>query len=210
MRASLVVLHGYTMNAETMREHMSALAQRLPAGMNIVYAPAPQTCSEGAVERFYRGSSLARLPPPYLTWWDASDDGSEYRGWEETRDAVRALVARHSPAGLLGFSQGAIVAAAVAATTERDATSAPSFVVLVAGRTPRASALEPYFREPVPVPSLHVWGRRDGMASGSRELSGRFKESTREVVVWSGGHRVPGDGPGAEAIAAFVGRYARA
>jgi hypothetical protein len=80
------------------------------------------------------------------------------------------------------------------------------FALMIAGRVPRAIALEPYFVQPVRVPSLHVWGDRDGMAAVSPELVGHFDESTREVARWAGGHRVPVDGAAADAIVSFVGR----
>jgi predicted esterase len=205
MPVALLVLHGYTMNAETMREHMKGLASQFPEGVKVVYASAPQTCSAGGVDRFYGASK--RLPPPYLTWWDSSDDGTEYRGWEAARDAVRSLLNEHGPAGVLGFSQGAILASALAAWSERGDIPALRFVMLVAGRTPRATALQPLFERPIRVPSIHVWGERDGMAEGSRELTGRFDEATREVVTWEGTHRVPSKGPGADAIVRMLRRH---
>jgi pimeloyl-ACP methyl ester carboxylesterase len=208
MQSSLIVLHGYTMNGETMRGHMSGLASRFADGVNVVYASAPQHCSASSVDRFYGGSTLKRSPPPYLRWWDSTDDGTEYRGWEAARESVRALVTEHGPAGVLGFSQGAILASMVAAWSERGEIPPLRFVILVAGRVPRATALQPLFEKPIRVPSLHIWGERDGMADGSRELVTRFDEATREVATWNGTHRVPIDGPAADAIVAIVRRGA--
>jgi len=205
MPASLLVLHGYTMNGDTMRGHMAALAARFPPAMNVVYASAPHACSETSVERFYAGASVRRLPPPHLMWWNATDDGTEYRGWETSRDGLLALMRQHAPVGVLGFSQGAMMTALLATAWEELAPLL-GFVIVVAGRTPRATALTPFFERPIRVPSLHVWGTRDGMSAVSPELVQCFDESTRQVVTWSGGHRVPVDGPGADAIADFVAR----
>jgi predicted esterase len=204
MPLSLIVLHGYTMNGQTMREHMHALASQFLDDVNVVYASAPQTCPDDSVDRFYGGSTLKRLRPPYLTWWDSTDDGMEYRGWETARDGVRSLLNEHGPAGVLGFSQGAILASALAAWSERGDIPPLRFVILVAGRVPRATALQPLFDRPISVPSLHVYGARDGMADGSRELVTRFDEATREVATWDGTHRVPIEGPGADAIVRMV------
>ena len=44
-------------------------------------------------------------PPPYLSWWNATDDGRVYRGWDESRAQLAALAAQ-GPFGVLGFSQG--------------------------------------------------------------------------------------------------------
>jgi predicted esterase len=204
--ATLLVLHGYTMNSDTMREHIAPLSAGFPPDVSLVIPAAPHACSEASVERFYAGTGLTRLPPPYLTWWDATDDGSEYRGWEQSRDALAALVEQHAPVGVLGFSQGAIVASVLSAMASRGILPGLSFVILVAGGTPRATALAPLFDDTIRIPSLHVWGERDGLAERSRELSGRFDESTSSVVTWPGGHRVPPGGPAADAIADFVRR----
>jgi predicted esterase len=207
MPTSLLVLHGYTMNGETMRRHMAALAAQFPSALRVVYASAPHPCSAEAVERFYGASSLNRPAPPYLAWWDATDDGTEYRGWEATRDELRALVADEGPVGVLGFSQGAILGAFLAAAAQHGQFPPLQFAVLIAGRTPRATAFQPLFDRTLSLPSLHVWGERDGMAEGSRELTGHFDASTSEVVTWDGTHRVPAAGPGASAIVRFVERH---
>src|SRR5882724_4534508 len=133
MPTSLLVLHGYTMNGDTMRQHMAALAAQFSPLLRVVYCSAPHACPAEAVERFYGGSSLNRLAPPHLAWWDATDDGREYRGWEATREHVRALLVEHAPAGVLGFSQGAILGAALAAAAEHGEFPSPKFAVLIAG-----------------------------------------------------------------------------
>lgn len=204
--AALLVLHGYTMNSESMRAHVAPLTAGFPADLEVVIPPSPHPCATESVDRFYAATGLTRFPPPYLTWWDASDDGTEYRGWEQSRDALAALIERHAPASVLGFSQGAIVASVLAAMASKGSLPGLSSVILVAGRTPRATSLASLFDEPIRVPSLHVWGERDGLATSSRELSLHFEESTRQVVTWSGGHRVPVEGPGAAAIAGFLRR----
>ena len=204
--ATLLVLHGYTMNSDTMREHIAPLSAGFPPDATLVIPSAPHACSEASVERFYGATGLTRLPPPYLTWWDATDDGSEYRGWERSRDFLAALIEEHAPVGVLGFSQGAILASVLGAMASKGMLPGLSFIILVAGRTPRATALMSLFDEPIRTRSLHVWGERDGLAGSSRELSERFDESTREVVTWPGGHRVPLGGPAAVTIANFLQR----
>jgi hypothetical protein len=190
------------MNGAVMRGHLAELAPRLPG--EVVYASAPHTCSEEGVARLYAGWGIERLPGPYLTWWDATDDGKAYRGWEATRDALRTLLEEHPGAGLLGFSQGAIVAALAAGLAARGELPEVGFVVAVAGRTPRADALRGYFESVLAVPSLHVWGESDPMAGGSAELVERFEPATRQVVKWPGSHRVPARGPAADAIVQFL------
>jgi pimeloyl-ACP methyl ester carboxylesterase len=203
----MIVLHGYTMNASVMREHLGGLAPLLEREIELVFVDAPHTCSEAAVDRLYSFWDAPRLAPPHLTWWESTEDGREYRGWEETRERIRAAMA-DGEVGFLGFSQGAILSTAVAALAEHGEMPPVRFAILVAGRTPRADVLQPVLAKPLRTPSLHVWGAADTMATGvSEELSSRFEPGTREVVVWDGDHRVPRTGDGADAILRFIRQH---
>ncbi|HYQ42043.1 MAG TPA: alpha/beta fold hydrolase [Polyangiaceae bacterium] len=208
MTHTLLVLHGFTMNGEVMRAALEPFAAALEPKVRLVCLDAPHTCSEATVERMYHGSR-ARLSPPHLCWWNASDDGLEYRGWEETRALMSAALDRHAPASVLGFSQGGILAAAVAALSRRGELPPLHAAVLIAGRKPRASLLQPAFTEPVALPSLHVWGERDTPTiRHSEELVECFSAPQREVIRWPGGHVVPTSGPAHEAIVRFVTEHA--
>jgi hypothetical protein len=188
-----------------MRAQLGALAGRLAPLVEIVCPDAPHECAPASVERFYAAMKVAPAAPPHRTWWISSDDGRKYGGWETTRD----LLVRHAPAGILGFSQGAMVAAAAAAASTRGELPELPFVVLVAGRVPRAEALRPFFDRPVAVPSLHVWGDRDAVTGPhALELVEAFDAATREVSRWPGSHVVPTSGPSADAIVDFVRRHA--
>jgi pimeloyl-ACP methyl ester carboxylesterase len=200
----LIVLHGHTMNAAVMREHLGELLPLLERERDVVFLDAPVTCTEASVDRLYGIWKAPRLAPPHLTWWDSTDDGREYRGWEEARDRIRAAMTE-SDVGFLGFSQGAIVSTAMAALAEHGQMPPVRFAILVAGRPPRADVLRPFLGTPLRTPSLHVWGKADPLATDvSEALRDRYDPATREVVVWDGGHRVPTRGEHAEAILRFV------
>jgi len=208
MSHTLLVFHGFTMNGEVMREALAPVATALEPKVRLVCLNAPHPCSAVTVERMYRGSEPA-LSAPHLCWWNASDDGLVYRGWEETRDLVREALDRYAPASILGFSQGGILAAAVAALSASGQLPPVHAAVLVAGRKPRAAQLQAAFMEPVPVASLHVWGERDTLTGQyCEELVGAFSAAEREVVRWPGGHVVPTHGPAYDAIVRFVLEHA--
>jgi hypothetical protein len=198
------VFHGFSMNGAVMRDHLGELTERIPAGYEVIYASAPHACPEESVQRLYGAWGTERLPGPYLRWWDATDDGREYRGWDETRAYVQGLLEQYPDAGILGFSQGAILSAAVAALSAGGALPRVAFAILVAGRKPRSDVVVPFFEHPVAVQSLHVWGEADPLALGSAELSEGFAAETREVVKWPGSHRVPARGPAADALVRFL------
>jgi pimeloyl-ACP methyl ester carboxylesterase len=203
---SLLVLHGFTQNGARLRGDLAELTARLSAPESVLFPDAPHDCSEASVARLYAAWGVPRQAPPYRCWWDASDDGRVYRGWEESRAAIARLLDAHGPAGILGFSQGAMAAAAIAALASNGELAGVKFVILVAGRTPRADVLQPLFEAPIRVPSLHVWGERDSLAAGAA-LAERFDPASRETLVWPGPHTVPVRGPAADGIVAFARRH---
>ncbi|HWZ89614.1 MAG TPA: alpha/beta fold hydrolase [Polyangiaceae bacterium] len=208
MSHTLLAFHGFTMNGELMRDALGPLVAALAPKVRVVCLNAPHACSAATVERMYRGSSKP-APPPHLSWWNASDDGLDYRGWEDTRDLVREALDRYAPVSILGFSQGAILAAAVAALAQSGELPEVHGAVLVAGRTPRAARLQAAFMDPIALPSLHVWGERDTVTGQyCQELADHFAPVERELAVWSGGHVIPTKGPAYEAMVRFVLEHA--
>jgi predicted esterase len=191
-----------------MREQMGALVGALASDVDLVCPDAPHGCDAARVDRLYREWAVRRFAPPHLSWWDATDDGSVYQGWEQTENAVRALMRDASAVGVLGFSQGAMLAAAVAALSSAGAFPPIRFAVLVAGRKPRAVALQPYFESPIAIPSLHVIGEADRVTGHhASALVEHFDPATREVHRWPGPHMIPTRGPAAAAILDFVRRH---
>jgi pimeloyl-ACP methyl ester carboxylesterase len=209
MTATLVCLHGFTQNGAQLRAQLAKLTDRLAQTITVVTPDAPHACAQTSVDRLYAAWRSPRPAPPYLCWWDASDDGRVYRGWETSYERLSELCRAHERVVLLGFSQGAMLAAGLAALSCVGEFPALRAVVLVAGRKPRSERLRPLFDVPVRVPSLHVWGERDALAGdASASLADAFDAQTRAVAVWPGPHAVPSQGPAADAILEFVARHA--
>jgi predicted esterase len=204
---TLIALHGFRQNGAHLSSHLTRLVARLPAHVRVEAPDGPHHCSPASLARL--APVLGRdNPEPHLCWWDATDDGREYRGFAHSRERVRALIEQHGePAGLIGFSQGAILAATLAALAQRGEFPALRFVVLVAGRRPRAEALTPLFDVPLALPSLHVMGARDPSTPFSEKLFECCLEGARELARWDGPHVVPTYGPGADAIVAYITRH---
>jgi len=218
MSTRLVALHGFTMNGAGLRHMLAELERRLAGVVELTCPDAPHVASQDSVAGLASFMGGFRAKPPNLEWWNASDDRRTYRGWQASRDAVRAEMERALLAegrlaegtrlGLLGFSQGAAMAAVLAALSERGAFPRLSFVVLVAGFLPRADDLEPLFEPAIRVPSLHVWGDADRFAKHSPGLLERFSPDTRQVLRWPGPHAVPSQGSEGDVLVEFVRRHA--
>jgi hypothetical protein len=148
------------------------------------------------------------FPPPHYEWWDAvrSPDGWRYEGAESTLALVARLLTTGPPFdGLLGFSQGCILASIVLRMVEARspllaaAASLPSFGIFFCGIPPRAlppavsaavgGARNAAALPPLAAPSLHVIGRRDPAAPLSRALAASFVAPI--VIEHERGHVIP-------------------
>jgi predicted esterase len=220
----LIALHGFTMNGAGLRHLLSDLEARCADVVELICPDAPHVASQASVAGLASLMGGFRARPPNLEWWNASEDQLSYRGWDTTRDVLSALAervqsARAAPGseaslgdegpgvGLLGFSQGAAVAASLAAASQRGAFPPLRFVVLVAGFLPRDPAIEALFDVPIEIPSLHVWGSADPFARHAPKLLQRFAPHTRQELSWAGRHTVP-TGSAGDALVDFVRRHA--
>jgi predicted esterase len=202
---TLLCLHGFSQNGPALREQMQDLLPRLPTALVLDFPDGPHECSPESVERLQRFLRGAHLPPPHRCYWDATDDGRVYRGWEASLDLLRERVRGVQRLGVLGFSQGAGVSAALCALAARHEFPKIEFAVLIAGRRPRADAMQSLFAQPLDTPSLHVWGERDAIANEhSPILVEHFTASQRQVVQWPGSHNVPTRGPASDVIVDFI------
>lgn len=208
MRTALLALHGFTMNGAGLRRLLINLENRLSAHVDLIFSNAPNEASEASVAGLEQAMGVPRGAPPHLQWWSASDDGRAYQGWDNSVAVLREALERHPGAGVLGFSQGAAVAAAVAALSSRGLLPPLRFAVLVAGFTPRSAELAPLFAgAPLEVPSLHVWGTADPFGKHGPALAEKFSAASRQIVTWPGGHKLPG-GEAGEALVEFVRQQA--
>jgi predicted esterase len=206
MTTTLLCLHGFTQNGAQLRKQLDPLLRQLASDVKVLCPDAPHACAQTSVDRLYAAWGTPRQPPPYLCWWDASDDGRIYRGWETTRERLAELCQAHDRVVVLGFSQGAMLTAGLAALSAMGEFPSLAGVVIVAGRMPRSDALRSLFDAPVAVPSLHVWGERDVMAGpASAALLEAFEADTRSSVIWPGSHAIPVAGPAGLAVVEFIG-----
>jgi predicted esterase len=207
---ALLCLHGFTMHGAGLRRIMAEIEMRLADSVELVFPDAPHTASEESVRGLAAHLGGWRAAAPHLEWWNASDAGQTYRGWNASRELLRKEAARHAAVGVLGFSQGAAVAAAVAGEARRGSFPPLDFAILIAGFAPRASAIAPLFEPPLPLPSLHIWGTADPFAKHGPGLVSVFEEESRQVVNWAGPHAIPQQGPAADALVEFVRTHVRA
>ena len=113
--------------------------------------------------------------------------------------------------GLLGFSQGAALAAFVCALGQAGDPRfpLPRFIILVSGFCPRGLGLrESILQGPFSPPSLHVFGDTDRIipCQESMQLASRFPGSI--TLTHSGGHFIPAAAPQRRAYIKFLDQFA--
>lgn len=218
----LIGLHGFTRNGGHLKRHLEPLISKLPDNVSIQFPDGTWECSEEQVRRNYRRWGAPIPDGPHRRWWDASADGRNYHGLEKSVEALKSLVggcsdsalpkvkqASRPPLGLIGFSQGAIFAAVLAALSQAGEFPPIDFAVFLAGAPPRDSSLQDYFGTPLTLSTLHVWGTGDPMSSKHcPALVSRCDSSRAEVLTWRGGHRIPRDQETIGRVAQFIAAHA--
>jgi acetyl esterase/lipase len=143
---------------------------------------------------------------------------STIRGWPRTRDAIVACFDAQGPFdAILGFSQGAALAGLLVGLRAPDGrTSAErplrfDFAIVVSGFSSNDPELARSYerRDGYGLPSLHVFGRADGVVpiDDSRALAARF--TTPVLVEHGGGHVVPGEPHVTDRVRAFLEERSR-
>ncbi|NXB88409.1 OVCA2 Esterase, partial [Vidua chalybeata] len=205
----LLALHGYRQSARRLRQRTGALRKALRGRAELVAIDAPHLLPAGAQD-----DPDGDDPP--RGWWfsgpgtfEAGEAAAAPAGLEESLSTVAAALAEHGPFdGLLGFSQGAALAAMVCALRARGDPRFPvAFAVLVAAFASRAPAHGHFYREPIALPTLHVVGDTDAVIAAplSRELARCFVEPV--VLTHPGGHFIPAAPAQKKAYLEFLERF---
>jgi pimeloyl-ACP methyl ester carboxylesterase len=207
-KPKVLALHGFTLEGKVMRYQLGPVAEQLEQRFDVSYPDAPHSCSEQSVERLWKTHRPPRGVETPRAWWHAEENGRLYAGWQSSVAFLSPLLAAGEPSVVLGFSQGALLAALLAAISSVGEGPPVAGVILIAGSLPRAEGLSRYFDRVIDVPSLHLIGQRDSLMKGApKKLVERFDPAQRTVLEFDGGHVVPRRGPAAGAILDFVERY---
>ena len=194
-RLKLLCLHSFRTSGDVLRAQMTLAGWRetYEETCEFIAVDAPNRASgpvSEEVTRFF-GESTERFE-----WWNATRvDGTEtrsYAGLEESLRAIERACERDGPFdGILGFSQGATLAAIALATPRMRERF--GFGIFVSGMKSRAAETATLAYDAVTVPTLHVIGRKDrvmpvGMSEGLFEA---MTSSARMRATHGGGHVVP-------------------
>uniref|UniRef100_A0A8C9QA04 Esterase OVCA2 n=1 Tax=Spermophilus dauricus TaxID=99837 RepID=A0A8C9QA04_SPEDA len=154
-------------------------------------------------------------------WWFSEEEADVFsaleeptvcRGLEESLETVAQALSKLGPFdGLLGFSQGAALAALVCALGQAGDLRfpLPRFIILVSGFCPRGHGLkEPILQSNLSMPSLHVFGDTDRVipSQESVQLANQFPGAI--TLTHSGGHFIPAAASQRQAYLKFLDQFA--
>ncbi|XP_024027947.1 esterase AGAP003155 [Morus notabilis] len=138
--------------------------------------------------------------PPYYEWFQGNQDFTEYKNFEECLKYIEDYMVKNGPFdGFLGFSQGAILIAALPGMQNEGValTKVPKikFLIIISGdkfggakfTAPRLAANA--FSSPIECPSLHFIGELDFLKPGGTVLVESFLDPV--VIHHPKGHVIP-------------------
>ncbi|KAJ3347463.1 Ovarian cancer-associated protein 2 [Allomyces javanicus] len=216
-RLRILCLHGYTQNASVFSKRTAALRKSFKKRAEFVYVTAPlYTADFDTTEA--DAEDLADVGDEGPRAWFRREEQPVFREWgyDESFSLLKTVLETQGPFdAVLGFSQGANMAALLAMRMHPNAPNGPlttahpplRFAILSSGFVSRDSDLAPLFHAPVapwPIPTLHIWGAADEWvpANRSRDLAAAFANAA--VYEHAGGHFLPTKAPDRAVIAEFL------
>ncbi|XP_043819370.1 esterase OVCA2 [Dromiciops gliroides] len=211
----ILCLAGFRQSERGFREKTGSLRKALRGRAELLYLSGPHPIPEPA-------ASAGPCPPEEEPrgWWfsepeaaafSALEEPAKCRGLEEALEVVGQAMARYGPLdGLLGFSQGAALAALVCALGQAGDPRfpLPRFVILVSGFRPRGPEVTlPFQQAPLLLPSLHVLGETDKVIPTQESLQLATCFSGPVTLSHPGGHFIPAAAPQRQVYLKFLDQF---
>ncbi|KAF0686291.1 Aste57867_21897 [Aphanomyces stellatus] len=181
-----------------MKAQLSGFRQafdRSEVDFTILDAPCPASGpAYSSVTQHFKG--------PFYEWWNYVEEAPGkhvYVGWQNSLAFVQDQVATRGPFDVvLGFSQGAAMATLLTAHYYATSRHVPyAAVVLCCGKLPQdgmpvSLQLQPNrLKFNLPIPSLHILGKRDSRYGWGLKLADSYDAGARHMFLHDDGHRFP-------------------
>ncbi|KAK3211210.1 hypothetical protein Dsin_015916 [Dipteronia sinensis] len=189
----ILCLHGFRTSGAILKKQIGKWPETLLHNLDLHFLDAPFPANgKSDVEGFF--------DPPYFEWYRSNKDFTEYINFEESIAYIEDYMVMHGPFdGLLGFSQGAFISAAVPSMQAEGVVLTKvekiKFVVIISGAKfgginigqPKLAANA--FSSPIHCPSIHFIGEADFLKEGGIDLMQSFVNPV--VIHHPRGHTVP-------------------
>ncbi|KAH0850697.1 hypothetical protein HID58_095313, partial [Brassica napus] len=221
----ILCLHGFRQNASGFKGRTGSLAKKLKNIAELVFIDAPhelqfiyQTATNpppplGACNKKFAWLVSPDFDKPSETGWtqcqfDPLQYQNQTEGFDKSLTYLKTVFAEKGPFdGILGFSQGAAMAAAVCGKQEQLVGEIDfRFCVLCSGFTPWP-LLEKREQGSIKCPSLHIFGSQPGkdrqiVTQASSDLQG-----CATVIEHDFGHIIPTKSPYIDEIKTFLNQF---
>lgn len=225
----ILCLHGFRQNASGFKGRTGSLAKKLKNIAELVFIDAPhelqfiyqtETPPPGTCNKKFAWLVSPDFDKPSETGWKEAQcqfDPLQYQnqteGFERSLSYLKNAFAEKGPFdGILGFSQGAAMAAAVCGKQEQLLGEIDfRFCVLCSGFTP-LPLLEKKKQGSIKCPSLHIFGSQPGkdrqiVTQASSDLAGLFDDGCATIIEHEFGHIIPTKSPYIDEIKAFLNQF---
>ncbi|KAK4476739.1 hypothetical protein RD792_015899 [Penstemon davidsonii] len=235
----ILCLHGFRQNASGFKGRTASLAKKLKNIAEFVFVDAPHE-----LPFIYQHSSesvLTQQGPPFkkcnkkFAWLvDENYDGNtdtewemakipfetlqyqqQTKGFERSIEYLKTVFSQEGPFdGILGFSQGAAMAALVGAHSGKLEGEIDNirFVILCSGFPP-VNMVEEYAVGSINCPSLHIFGSKEECkdrqidCQASKQLASLFESGSSVIIEHDLGHIIPTRSPYIDEIKQFLYRF---
>ena len=200
MSKKILCLHGYAMNSDWFAQWLAPIENALADGVEFIYPQGPIECPDTEVRamatQFQVAMPESRIGPGLnWSWYRATNDKPpHYLGLDDSLGWIKQFCQTHGPIdGVLGWSQGAVMAAIMAAYQQNDPDYDFGFgwVVLCGGFLPGDAAVKAVFDPPISLPSLHVVGKKESEFMLQRALRLHAAFQAGEWLETPVGHVMP-------------------
>lgn len=188
----VLFLHGFAQSASTFAAKSSALRKALKQqNIQTYYLDAPFTISPEDLP-FETDSRRDELG--YRSWWKTDADNNY--NIDTALESIKQCIKDQGPfTGVIGFSQGAALAAMVTGQMQELGNPEPlQFAIYFSGFAKNVALAKKYLAGPITVPTLHVIGELDSVVPSEVSESmfkTYFDPKISTIFKHPGGHFVP-------------------
>ncbi|KAI3464316.1 hypothetical protein Pfo_020979 [Paulownia fortunei] len=199
----LLCLHGFRTSGEIIKKQVTGKwPESVLEKLDLVFVDAPFPCQgKSDVEGIF--------DPPYYEWFQFNKEFTEYQNFDECLAYIEDCMIKNGPFdGLLGFSQGAIISAALPGLQAKGValTRVPKIKVLIiigGAKFRNPSVVEKAYSSPIQCPSVQFLGDQDFLKQYGTELVEAFVDPL--VIRHPKGHTIPRfDEKGLEGMLSFL------
>lgn len=162
-------LHGFRTSGEILNKQINKWPESVRRKLDLVFADGPfPATGKSDVEGIF--------DPPYYEWFQFNKEFNEYTNFDECLNYIEECMIKHGPIdGLLGFSQGAILSAALVGLQSQGIalTRVPKIkclIIIGGAKLKNESLAKKAYASPIKCPSLHFLGKEDFLRPYGEEL----------------------------------------